>query len=233
MKRFLFPENIRSHSGQVTAFFTGKDPGSDLGEIAGILRQDAQQIYLPIQKHTDTVMILDTDLSPKIADAVVTIRKNILIGVRVADCVPILLYDPCRRVIGAVHAGWRGTAAGILKNTLRTFTERFSCNSMDIQMAIGPSIKSCCYEVDPDVASAVAKASDPDDHMQVHFIRKKGAKYHVDLPLANKDQALAEGIREENIWITEDCTFCHPEKYCSFRYAKGTACRQGGFIGML
>lgn len=229
MKRLLFPGNI---SGHATAFFTGKDPGADLGEIGRIIGIDEHHIYLPIQKHTDTVTVPDADLSPRIADAVVTNRKEILIGIQVADCVPILLYDPRQRVIGAVHAGWRGTAAGILKETVRTFAERFSSDPGDILMAIGPSIKSCCYEVDPDVAHAVEKASGHDDQTREDYIRKKGSKYHVDLPLANKYQALSEGIRQENIRIAPDCTFCNPEKYCSYRYAKGTTCRQGGFIGL-
>jgi YfiH family protein len=224
MKRLLFPDNLAGH---VTAFFTGRDPGADIGEIGRTFGLDEHRIYLPVQKHTDTVIVPGADLSPVIADAVVTNRKDILIGIRVADCVPILLYDPCRRVAGAVHAGWRGTAAGILKNTIRMFTERFSSDPVDILMAIGPSIKGCCYEVDPEVARAVAAVSGEGAH-----IRTKGAKYHVDLPLANSCQALLEGVRQEHIWIAEDCTFCNPEKYCSFRYDKGTTCRQGGFIGL-
>lgn len=232
MKRLLCPGNIRGH---VTAFFTGKDPGADIREIGRLTGITQDHIYLPVQKHTDTVVVPDAGLSPAIADAVVTNRKDILIGVQVADCVPILLYDSRRHVIGAVHAGWRGTAAGILRKTIRTFMERFSGDPRDILMAIGPSIKSCCYEVDPDVAHAVAKASGHEDtipgaRIREEYIRKKGAKYHVDLPLANRHQALAEGLRQENIWITQDCTFCNPAKYCSYRYAKGTTCRQGGFI---
>lgn len=227
MKRLIRPDNFR-HAGHLTAFFTGKDPGSDLDEIGRITGFDEDHIYLPVQKHTDTVLVLEGDLSPKIADAVVTNRKGILIGVRVADCVPILLHDPVREVIGAVHAGWRGTAAGILKNTIRTFAGRFGCKAGDILIAIGPGIKKCCYEVDPDVAHAVEKASGPGD-----YIRQKGAKFHVDLPSANKSQALAEGVKEGNIWMTGDCTFCNPDKYCSFRYARGTACRQAGLVGMM
>lgn len=237
MKRLLYPENLCGHADQVTAFFTGRDPGADIGEIGRIIGFDEHLIYLPVQKHTDTVIVPDADFNPTIADAVVTNRKNILIGVQVADCVPILLYDPHRKVIGAVHAGWRGTAAGILKNTIRMFMDRFSCDPGDMLMAIGPSIGICCYEVDPDVAHAVAEASGYDahnlgDYIQENYIQKKGAKYYVDLPLANKYQSLSEGLREENIWITQDCTFCNPEKYCSYRFDKVTTCRQGGFIGL-
>lgn len=187
---------------------------------------------MPVQKHTDTVVVPEVDLRPIIADAVVTNKRGLLVGIQVADCVPILLCDPVRRVIGAVHAGWRGTAAGILKKTIHTFAERFSSDPRDILVAIGPSIKSCCYEVDPDVAHAVAEASSGRDHSPDLYIRKKGAKYHVDLPCANRQQAVSEGIKGANIWIAGDCTFCNPEKYCSYRYARGTTCRQGGFIGM-
>lgn len=240
MKRLIRPDTFGSG---VTAFFTGKDPGADLGEIARIVGIDEDHIFMPVQKHTDIVVVPDAGLVPMIADAVVTNRKGLLIGVLVADCVPLLLYDPVHRVIGAVHAGWRGTAAGIVKNTIRMFISRFNSNPREMVVAIGPGIKQCCYEVDPDVAHSVEKATGRGDDMQgddiqgddrrCDYVRKKGAKYHVDLPLANRYQALSEGVAAKNIWISRDCTFCNPEKYCSFRYSKGTTCRQGGFIGLL
>ncbi len=235
MKRLIRPDNFGSG---VTVFFTGKDPGADLSEIAGIVGIGEDHIFLPVQKHTDIVVVPDAGLVPMIADAVVTNRKGLLIGIQVADCVPLLLYDPVRSVIGAVHAGWRGTAAGIVKNTIRRFVSRFKSNPREIVVAIGPSIRQCCYEVDPDVAYSVEKATGRCDDIQgddrrCGYVRKKGAKYHVDLPLANRYQALSEGIVAKNIWTSQDCTFCNPEKYCSFRYSKGTTCRQGGFIGMI
>ena len=225
MKRLVRPDNFDGH---VTAFFTGRDPGADLAEISRICHVEEERIYLPVQRHTDTVHIVTADIEPKIADAVVTKRKDLLIGIQVADCVPILLYDRYREAVGAVHAGWRGTAAGILKNTIRIFVEHLSSSPGDILVAIGPSIRQCSYEVDPDVAHAVERASGHGD-----FVIRKGTKYHVDLSLANRYQALSEGIRDRNIWVSTDCTFCNPEIYCSYRYAKGTTCRQAGFIGMV
>jgi len=224
MISLIRPDNFGS---RVTAFFTGRDPGADLRKIGKITGTAEQHIYLPVQKHTDTVIVLDFEMDPKIADAVVTKRKDVLIGIQVADCVPILLYDPEQEVIGAVHAGWRGTAAGILRKTIRMFSDRFNCSPSEIRIAMGPSIGTCCYEVDPEVAHAVEKASGP-----AGYIEQKGAKCHVDLPLANRHQALTEGITPGNIWSSGDCTFCNPGRYCSYRYAKGPTCRQGGFIGM-
>jgi hypothetical protein len=110
----------------VKAFFTTKTSGSDKNAVSKIAGISSNSIYLPIQKHTDKVLILDYDVEPKIADAVITNRKDILIGVQVADCVPILLYDMQKNVVGAVHAGWRGTAEGILKKTIKAMMDRFA-----------------------------------------------------------------------------------------------------------
>ena len=138
METLIHPDIFGKH---VTAFFTGKSPGADPEQISGAASIDKQKIYLPIQKHTDKVLVLDSDLSPGIADAVITNNKGILLGVQVADCVPVLLYDAKKNVIGVVHAGWRGTAASILKKTIEAMQERFGSFSDDIKIAIGPEHK--------------------------------------------------------------------------------------------
>ena len=209
---------------KVKAFFTGKSPGADLRRISEIASIGKMQIYMPIQKHTDKVLLLDS-LEPKIADAVITDRKDVLIGVQGADCVPVLLYDRRTCATGAVHAGWRGTAAEILKKTIRVMGQRFSSSPEDILIAIGPGIRSCCYGVGPEVIDAVRGATGEGDYFTV-----KGEKNFLDLPAANRYQAMSVGVRPENIWMSEDCTFCLPEKYYSYRFAKGPTGRQGGFI---
>jgi YfiH family protein len=186
-----------------------------------------EQIYLPIQKHTDKVLVLESSLEPKIADAVITREKGILIGVQVADCVPILLYDREKNVAGAVHAGWRGTAASILKKTVDAMSSRFASEPSHIMVAIGPSIRGCCYEVGYDVFSAVTSAAG-----KGQFHRMNGEKHCVDLAAANNHQALSIGIPEQNIRVLDACTFCSPEKFFSYRFSKGSTGRQGGFIGI-
>lgn len=213
---------------RVTAFFTTKALGQDVDAIASRVNVSPESIYVPIQEHTDRVLILDYDLQPRIADAVVTKRKGILVGVRVADCVPILLYDRVKSVVGAVHAGWRGTAAGILKRAIEAMAGRFSSSPSDILVAMGPAIRGCCYAVGHEVVEAVHKATGAGDYQTV----RRGNSC-IDLPAANKYQALSSGILPENIWIHQDCTHCFPEKYCSYRYARGPTGRQYGFIGML
>lgn len=212
----------------VRSFFTGRSLRCDLPAVAAEGRVEASRIYMPIQKHTDMIVFADYDTLPEIADAVITGRAGLLIGVRAADCVPLLLYDPVRRVAGAVHAGWRGTAAGIVRKTVLAMLERFHSSPADILLAVGPSIKGCCYEVGDEVADAVLSAAGEGD-----YITRKGAKYYLDLPLANRRQALSAGLSDEHIWIAGDCTHCLPEKYFSYRFEPGTTGRQGGFIGIV
>ncbi|PIP70289.1 MAG: laccase [Nitrospirae bacterium CG22_combo_CG10-13_8_21_14_all_44_11] len=234
METLIFPQIFGRH---VTAFFTGKSPGADPEKISVAASIDKQKIYLPIQKHTDKVLVLNSDLSPKVADAVITNNKGILIGVQVADCVPVLLHDAKKNVIGVVHAGWRGTAASILKKTIEAMQERFSSFPIDIKIAIGPSIRWCCYHVGYDVLKSVEKATGIGEYhnppLPPFSKGGMGGFYCLDLALANKYQAVSAGISEKNIWMSDECTYCYPDKFYSYRYAKGHTGRQGGFIGLL
>jgi len=225
MHRLIFPDLMKN---QTTAFFTGKNPGADPAHLSKILNINADKIYLPIQKHTDKIAVIESSLHPVIADAIITKEPGILIGVQVADCVPILLYEATKGIMGAVHAGWRGTAESILKKTIKIMLDRFVCSEDDIYIALGPAIRWCCYHVDFDVLHAVSHATGPGDY----FINRVD-KHCLDLPLANKYQALRVGIPEKNIWLSEDCTFCNPDKYYSYRFARGTTGRQGAFIGKI
>ncbi len=224
MHRVIVPDNLQYG---VTAFFSHKSLGCNVDEIAKFSGIDKKLIYMPLQKHTDKVLILDTAMEPKIADAVVTNRKGILIGVQVADCVPLLLHDRQKNVAGVIHAGWRGTALSILKNTIDVMKRRFICQPQDIMMAIGPSIRGCCYTVGPEVSEAVAHASGDRS-----LCLMRGGKHCIDLALANRAQALSAGIPASHIWMSDECTYCKPDKYFSYRYAKGSTGRQAAFIGM-
>jgi len=209
----------------VKAFFTTKAFPSEEDLLKTQLRADA--VYLPIQKHTDKVLVVEYDLEPRIADAVVTNRKGLAIGVRVADCVPILLYDVRKKVAGAVHAGWRGSADGIIRKTIAVFRQKYNSAPEDIIVAIGPSIKGSCYVAGHEVADAVTRATGEGD-----YVSMRGENLYVDLPAANRLQALNEGIIPENIWVSNDCTHCLPDKFHSYRFTKGAAGRQYGIIAV-
>jgi YfiH family protein len=216
------------HDYHVKAFFTTKAAHCDVPGLAELLSVPSGNIYMPIQKHTDKVMVLDYDREPKIADAVVTNNRGIFIGVQAADCVPVLLFDKKKHVAGAVHAGWRGTAESIVKKTIEMMSQRFFTSLSDIIVAIGPSIRWCCYEVGYEVIEAVTRASGEGD-----YYRTKGGKYCIDLASANRQQAISSGVPPEQIWLSDECTFCLPEKYYSYRFAKGPTGRQCGVIGIV
>jgi YfiH family protein len=212
----------------VSAFFTGKNPGADPEHLSKAMNINADRIYMPIQKHTDKIAVIESSLHPLIADAVITKEQGILIGVQVADCVPVLLYETTKGIMAAIHAGWRGTAESILKKTIKTVIDRYFCSAENIYIALGPAIRGCCYHVDFDVIHAVSSATGPGEY----YINNAG-KYCLDLPKANKFQALSMGVPERNIWLSEECTFCLPDLYYSYRFSKGTTGRQGAFIGKI
>lgn len=212
-------------TSDICAFFTTKEVGTERKSLARVVSISEKRIFLPVQKHTDYIHIMKSDHVPSVADAVLTREKKMLIGVQVADCVPVLLFDRKKKVIGSVHAGWRGTAMGILSKTLRNMQRQFQSSMDDIQIALGPSIRGCCYSVDTDVKDAVNRSVNILD-----IKNRSNGKYFLDLSSINMQQALSEGIKKENIWQSDECTFCNPEKFYSYRYAGMNSGRQGGFI---
>ncbi len=229
MRAIIEPPNI-IESG-IKAFFTTKTLTGDNTRIYEALSKEIDiagyRIYLPVQKHTDKIQVLEQEFEPVVADAVITSEKKILIGILVADCVPLLIFDKGKEVIGAVHAGWKGTAKQVLKNAIKAMLTRYRCYTEDISVAIGPSIRQCCYEVGADVMAEVREATGEGD-----YYHREGNKYFLDLASANKIQALDAGILQEKIWLSGECTFCNPDKFYSYRYSKNSIGRQGGFIVM-
>lgn len=221
MQHIVRPEIFK---GNVTAFFTGRRPGIKPEEIALAASVKKELIYMPVQKHTGRVFALEAQGEPVVADAVLTSAKGVLLGVQVADCAPILLYDGRKETVCAVHAGWRGTAEGILKRAIDMMRPE---SPGDILIAVGPAIRWCCYEVGEEVLGAVSKETG-----EGKYHMERDGKICLDLPSANKTQAHSEGVPEENIWMSEECTFCLPERFYSYRFSKGHTGRQGGFIGM-
>jgi YfiH family protein len=239
MDRLIFPDIFDSSvnpvrkPGQgffpnvVKAFFTKKSLGVNIEKISSILSIKKENIYFPLQRHTDKVQVIEKDLSQKVADAVITMRKGLLIGVQVADCVPILFSDTKRSVVGVVHAGWRSTAAQIIQKTIQLMIEDFHLSPNDIKIALGPSIRWSCYYVGREVKDAIYNATGEGGY----FFQRDGG-YFIDLPSANTYQAISMGIPKENIWISHECTYCNPKEYYSYRYDKAYTGKQGGFIGI-
>lgn len=164
---------------------------------------------------------------PYEADGIVTAERGLPLFCFTADCVPALLLDREAGVAGAVHCGWRSSAADILKNAVEQM-ERLGAERERICAALGPAIGSCCFETDGDVPQALTRYLGGET--EGLWVQKENGKYLVDLRLANKRRLLQLGLREENIDPSKECTMCSHEKYWSHRYTKGNRGSQAACI---
>jgi hypothetical protein len=155
-------------------------------------------------------------------DALISAQPGVIVGIRTADCVPILLADQRTRAVAAAHAGWRGTAQNIAGSVVNEMRKRFGSRVEDLHAAVGPSIGPCCYEVGADVARQFGTWC-PD-------LDSASGPVRLDLPAINKVQLSAIGVPD--IWVAGECTFCLPERYFSFRREKEQAGRMLSFIGL-
>lgn len=163
-------------------------------------------------------------------DAMVTGLTGICLMVMVADCVPVVLFDPVRKVSAVIHAGWRGTVQNISSKTVLVMTEHFGCRPSDVLAGIGPSIGPCCYEVGADVEKQVLENFGTISGYIVP--QKNSAKPHFDLWFANQRQLTDAGIRPENIETAELCTLCNSGLFFSSRASGGITGRFAAGICM-
>jgi YfiH family protein len=152
------------------------------------------------------------------ADGLVTADQSVVLAVHVADCVPLLLADPRRRVVAAVHAGWRGTAAGVSIAAVTVMAERVGCRPEDLRAAIGPCIGACHYEVDEPVVAALQRWSWRD---AVLTPNARG-RWQLDLREATRRQLIEAGVPAIQIETLDWCTFEHPELFYSYRRDRAT-----------
>ena len=144
-----------------------------------------------------------------------------LVGVRTADCVPVLLADTRTHAVSAVHAGWRGTAGGIISMALRRMEEQFGTRPTDVVAAVGPSIGLCCYEVGPEVARQFGTWR-PE-------LEQATSATRIDLQSINADQLRSDGVTD--IWVSGECTQCETARYFSYRREREQAGRMLSYIG--
>jgi len=158
-------------------------------------------------------------------DAVMTRTAGLAVGVRTADCVPVLLADPAPRAVAAVHAGWRGTVKGIVAAAVDAMREVYSSKPDTLVAAIGPHIMSCCYEVGPEVADAFEERFGSD------VLRPgKGDRSYLDLGSAVKSALIDAGLDEKNIDTLDLCTYCRKDLFYSYRRDGRPTGRQLSFI---
>jgi polyphenol oxidase len=183
------------------------------------IRQD--ELVVPGQVHGLTVREVERAGSCPETDGLVTSKKRLFLCVTVADCVPVLLADPVTRTVAAVHAGWRGTAGGIVKRAMEILTGRFGVRPEDLLAYVGPSAGTCCYAVGDDVASRFPR----------EVVGRLGDQPTVDLKAANRDQLIAAGLFSRNIEISPFCTISDHELFHSHRRDAASSGRMMAVIG--
>lgn len=201
--------------------------------LAQALGFNENNVALTAQVHGDTVRIVEKggsvfDRVHFSCDALITNRPDIALFVFTADCVPILLYDPAARCIGAVHAGWRGTANGILEKTVSMMSSQYGSKPSGLLAAIGPSIGRCCFEVDLSVYDALKKT-----YPEIgSYADLKGDKYYPDLKELNRVMLERCGVPAEKISVSSECTKCDPSMFWSHRRDGDKRGLQGAVILM-
>lgn len=217
--------------------FNTEDPAHNVeGNRSTLARAFGLQTHLLLtvqQVHGSGILVVDEpnpDLSHFLsvsADAVITNQPGIMIGVLVADCFPILLLDPHRRVAAVVHAGWKGAAAGLIGQTVKAMATFFDCRPDRLLAAVGPGIGAHKYEVDRPVREAFRQGVG--DWERIAEETELG-RWRLDLQRSCVLQLEAAGLESGTIEVAKECTCCHRELFFSYRRDGGQTGRQMGFL---
>ncbi|MCK9432697.1 MAG: peptidoglycan editing factor PgeF [Candidatus Omnitrophica bacterium] len=156
---------------------------------------------------------LDYEDSIQDTDGFITDRKGVPLAILTADCLSVFIYDPVNRAIGLLHAGWRGTEQDISSAGIKAMSDKFGSRPADLMVGFGPSIRSCCFEVDKDFKS----------NFSFGLVEREGRVF-MDISAINRRQLLSCGIKEENIFDPGLCTSCGGD-FFSFRKEAGSAGR--------
>jgi YfiH family protein len=211
-------------------------------ELAAAVNVDPSNVLRLKQVHGAQVVVVrrgdPRPVRPE-ADALVSDDPQAALVVLAADCVPLLMADSRSGAVAAVHAGWRGTAAGVAIAALESLTREFGTRPEDVTVAIGPAIGPCCYEVGTELVDAFAAAGHARHLIDRWFLapppRRGDAprtrnKLHLDVPGANRDQLILAGVAEERIFAAGVCTAMHLDVLTSYRVEKDAAVRLAGVI---
>jgi len=192
----------------------------DRKHLASLL--DVPQILFPDQTHGDDYFLLPAKptpgVSPPKADILLTQNSSWGAGILVADCVPILFFDPQKRCFALAHVGWRGALLHTHKKAVRLLWKHFKTSPEQLFVGLGPSIKSCCFEVGQDIAERFLER----DSQSVIL---RNDRFFVDLPGFIERELCAMGVSRHNIEIAPWCTSCEQDLFYSFRREKERADR--------
>lgn len=228
-------KSVGPYAGLNTSYRVGDDPKivsqnvCDMKLAVGI--HDGKVVTMR-QVHGDNIVeVTDTKLKEAgEADGMVTAEKGVYLGVLTADCVPLLFIAPKQRIAAALHAGWRGTLAGIAVKAVGLFKSRYNLEPDDLEVALGPSIGPCCYEVKDDVAAPLTKNW---GKLTTPSIRVAEGRSFINLRRLNRDILRACGIPGAGLFEVGPCTCCSSADYFSYRRERHETGRQISVVGWL
>jgi YfiH family protein len=208
-------------TGNYAAFNINAYCGDDIVHIAAnkvalcrLLDIECDHLVMPHQVHDCVVRRIDGPQQEILegVDAVMTNVPKLCIGVSTADCIPILLYDPVHRAVGAVHAGWRGTVLRIVEKAVEALYESYGTEAADLQAVIGPGISLDSFEVGDEVYEQFQAAG-----FEMRAISRRDEKWHINLPECNRLQLVGAGVLSTHIQMTNICTFQAFDRFFSAR----------------
>lgn len=228
------------------ALHVGDDPSAVIENrrrFLSVLGLDFDRLVTAQQTHSDRVAVVtasDAGRGNRIytdgfdnTDAMVTDVPGLPLMVFVADCTPVLLFDPVKQVVGAVHAGWRGSCDSIAARAVETMTGAYGSKPEDILASIGPSINGADYEVGSELAEIFTARFGETVTRERGFVLQEGfAKEHLDLWAVNRYVLEQAGVPKENIFNANVSTDSNHELFFSFRHDKGETGRLGAVIAL-
>lgn len=171
------------------------------------------------------------DWNPPSGDAFLTKLPEIFLAIQTADCLPVLIGDVRTGATAAVHAGWRGTVAGIVTRTVEKMQKCLGTKPGDLMVALGPAIGSCCFQVGPEVIASFRKNW---DHFESLISRPQSdGRANLNLQLANRLQLRGLGVNDSAIFNCHLCTICQNDKFFSYRFEKGAEKPVGRLMGLI
>ncbi|AHM62281.1 YfiH family protein [Flammeovirgaceae bacterium 311] len=221
VKHFITDRSTAEEGKEFTLSYSSSPDREEIqtnrSRLAAAMGVGEHQLYLPSQVHKTNITRVSSHTEKQElmeTDALITNEKGLCIAVLAADCVPILLYDRKNAAVGAVHSGWRGTVAHILKKTLQEMQSAFGTRGTDLLACIGPSVCQESYEVGPEVVQEVEKAFGAHSDL---LNPQAGQKARLDLWMANKMQLQEFGVKDSAIEITNLCTVKNNQHFFSAR----------------
>lgn len=206
---------------------TKKDVDRNQNELALHLGYTFEHLVHMNQVHGDRIIIIDTshptDHIP-VCDALITQQKNRPLMVMVADCIPVLVYDPVQEVIAAIHAGRAGVFSEIIPKSIQKMQQNYGSKPEDIRVNLGPSIHHCCYEVGAEINDEAESSG------YGYAIRKDDDRYFLNLLSIVDQQLKVCGIKQEHIEVSDYCTACNTDIFYSYRAENNTCGRFAGII---